>query len=187
MQVPLTAYAEDCSFTGELALTADRLSDFLTSTVEFALENVVFRALDDGHMVVADTAAILRSDLCVVLAGEPRGREELRTWTRQFPVLAHVGPYRVHGYLHAPPTIDPLKMAGHRAILALTSGTVTYAEAGADVEVAADTVLVNSARIERLEPATNEDFDDESLDEPDPATGAGAAAPDLPAAEGSSA
>ena len=187
MQVPLTAYAEDCSFTGELALTADRLSDFLTSTVEFAVENVVFRALEDGHVLVADTAAILRSDLCAVLAGEPRGREELRTWTRQFPVLAHVGPYRVHGYLHAPPTVDPLKMAGNRAILALTSGTITYAEAGADVEVAADTVLVNSARIERLEPATTEDFEADALDEPDPVTGPDAAAADMPAAESSSA
>ena len=35
MQVPLTAYAEDCSFTGEVAITGDRLSDFLASTAEF--------------------------------------------------------------------------------------------------------------------------------------------------------
>jgi len=186
MQVPLTAYAEDCSFTGELALTADRLSDFLTSTVEFAVDNVVFRALDDGHVVVADSAAILRSDLLVVVAGEPRGREELRTWTRQFPVVARVGPYRVHGYLHAPPTIDPLKMAGHRPILALTSGTIAYTEAGGDVEVAAETVLVNSARIESLESATNEDLDDGALDEAGPTSGPDEAA-DAPAAEGSSA
>jgi hypothetical protein len=34
MQVPLTAYAEDCAFTGEVTLTGDRLSDFLASTVE---------------------------------------------------------------------------------------------------------------------------------------------------------
>jgi len=187
MQVPLTAYAEDCSFTGELALTADRLSDFLTRTVEFAVDNVVFRALEDGHMVVADSAAILRSDLCAVLAGEPRGREELRTWTRPFPVVAQVGPYRVHGYLHAPPTIDPLKMAGHRPILALTSGTITYAEAGADVEVTADTVLVNSARIEALEPATTDEFEGHTPEALDAATGPNVDVLNGPAAEGPSA
>jgi hypothetical protein len=187
MQVPLTAYAEDCSFTGELALTADRLSDFLTATVEFAVDNVVFRSLDDGHVVVVDSAAILRSDLCVVVAGEPRGREELRTWTRQFPVLARVGPYRVHGYLHAPPTVDPLKMASHRSILALTSGTIAYSEAGGDVEIAAETVLVNSARIDALEPATTQDRDRGTLDEAAPAPSLQVDAINRPAAEGSSA
>jgi hypothetical protein len=157
MQVPLTAYAEDCSFTGELDFVADRLSDFLAGTVEFVVGPVTFRALDDGHVIQAGSAAILRDDLCVVVASEPRGREDLRIWTRQYPVLARVGPYRVRGYLHAPPTIDPMKMPSRRTILALTSGTIAYTEAGNEVEIEAETVLVNSARIESLEPAMNED------------------------------
>jgi hypothetical protein len=159
MQVPFTAYAEDCTFTGELALAADRLSDFLTSTVEFEVGNVTFRALDDGRVVAAESAAILRDDLCLVLASEPRGRADLRIWTRQYPVVARVGPYHVRGYLHAPPTIDPLKMTSRRPILALTSGRIVYAEAGTEIEVESEAVLLNSARLDALEAATSEDLD----------------------------
>ena len=159
MNVPFTAYAQDCTLTGELALVSDRLSDFLSSTVEFEVDNVTCRALDDGRVVQAGSAAILREDLCVVLAGEPRGSPELRIWTRQYPVVARVGPYQVRGYLHAPLTIDPLKMATRRPIVALTSARIVYAEAGAEVERASETLLLNSARIETLEATTIEDID----------------------------
>jgi hypothetical protein len=164
MQVPLTAYAEDCSFTGKLDFVADRLSDFLTGTVEFVVGPVAFRALDDGHVVEEVSAAILRDDLLVVVASGPRGREDLRIWTRQYPVRARVGPYVVRGYLHAPPTIDPLKMASRRQFLALTSGRITYAEAGTEIQVNAEAVLLNSARIEALEVAMIEDVDGGSPD-----------------------
>ena len=159
MQVPFSGYAEDCSFTGEVVLTGDRLSDFLASTVEFEVLNLSFRALDDGRVVDALYAPVLRDDLCLVLAGEPRGREDLRIWTRQYAVVAIVGPYTVRGYVHAPPTIDPLKLPRRRAIVALTSATVDYVEAGAEVEIHADTVLINSARVERFEVATSEDVE----------------------------
>jgi hypothetical protein len=163
MQVPLTAYADDCTFTGELALPATRLADFLTSTTEFNVGNVAFRALDDGRVIEAESAAILREDLCVVLAGEPRGSPELRVWTRQYPVLARVGPYVVRGYLHAPPTIDPLKMRTRRAILALTQGKLAYTEAGTVIEVEAEAILLNSAKVEALEAVTIEDIDGDSI------------------------
>jgi hypothetical protein len=159
MQVPLTAYAQDCSFTGELALTGDRLSDFLASTVEFEVVNLRFRALDDGRVVETLYSSILRDDLCLVLAGEPRGREDLRVWTRQFPVVARVGPYTVRGYVHVPPTIDPLRLPSRRTIVPLTAGTVTFQQAGREVEFGAETVLVNSTWIEAFEAATAEDLD----------------------------
>ena len=169
MQVPFEAYAEDCSFTGELALSGDRLSDFLASTAEFEVLNLTCRALDDGRVVEALFAPVTRDDLCLVLAGEPRGRDDLRIWTRQFAVLASVGPYVVRGYVHAPPTIDPLKLPERRKIVAVTSGTVAYTEAGTELVIEADTVLLNSARIERFESATAEDLgraDPMALNEP---------------------
>jgi hypothetical protein len=169
MQVPLTAYAEDCSFTGDVALTGDRLSDFLASTAEFEVHNLTGRALEDGRAIEALYTSILRDDLCLVLAGEPRGREDLRIWTRQYPVVARVGPYHVRGYVHAPPTIDPLKLPGRRQIVALTSGTVTFTEAGSEVEVEADTVLLNSTWIEALQTATAEDLDAAALEDDAPA------------------
>ncbi|HEY2888549.1 MAG TPA: hypothetical protein VGJ17_08030 [Candidatus Limnocylindrales bacterium] len=158
MQIPFTAYAEDCTVTGELALESDRLSDFLASTDEFAVGTASFRALDDGRTVEADSADICRDDLCVVVASGPRGRLERRLWTRQYPVRARVGPYLVLGYLHAPPTIDPLRTTDRRPILAMTSSILEYAEAGAAVRIESDALLVNSAKIDALESASEEDL-----------------------------
>ena len=158
MQVPFEAYAEDCSFTGELALTGDRLSDFLSSTAEFEVLNLTCRALDDGRVVEALFAPVMRDDLCLVIAGEPRGRDDLRIWTRQYPVVARVGPYSVRGYVHAPPTIDPTRLPSRRAIVAITGSTVTFPEAGAETEIEAETVLLNSARIEAFETVTTEEL-----------------------------
>ena len=169
MQVPFEAYADDCSFSGEVAMTADRMSDFLASTDEFEVLNLSCRALDDGRVVEALYAPLVRDDLCLVIAGEPRGREDLRIWTRQFAVVAKVGPYTVRGYVHAPPTIDPLKLPARRSIVALTSARLAYVEAGTGVEIEADTVLVNSAKVDRLEALTDEELGD--LEPGDPSFG----------------
>jgi hypothetical protein len=158
MQIPFTAYAEDCTVSGQIALESDRLSDFLASTDEFEVGGAAFRALDDGRVVEADSADINRDDLCVVVASGPRGRVERRLWTRQYPVRARVGPYVVLGYLHAPPTIDPLRTTDRRPILAMTSSILEYAEAGAPIRVESEALLVNSAKIDVLESATEEDL-----------------------------
>src|SRR5215216_1623516 len=143
MQIPFTAYADDCTLSGEIALGADRLSDLLSSTTEYEVSGAAFRALDDGHVVEADSAAILRDDLCMVVASGPLGRADRRLWTRQHPVRARVGPYTVLGYLHASPTIDPMRTTDRRAIVAMTSCVVGYAEGLQDVWVENDTLLIN--------------------------------------------
>jgi hypothetical protein len=157
MQIPFSAYADDCTVTGEVALTGDRLSDFLAATDEFEVDSAAFRALDDGRLVEMPSAAVSRDDLCVVAASGPRGRPERRLWTRQYPVRARIGPYVVLGYLHAPPTIDPLRMTDRRTIVALTSSVVEYALGGQLMRESADAVLVNRAKIDVLEPATEAD------------------------------
>jgi hypothetical protein len=158
MQIPFTAYAEDCTVTGEIALETDRLSDFLASTTEFEVDGVAFRALDDGRVVEAESAAVLLDDLCVVVASGPRGRLERRLWTRQYPVRARVGPYVLLGYLHAPPTVDPLKTTDRRPIVALTSSILEYDQGGVWTRVESEAVLVNSAKIDVLEAASEEDL-----------------------------
>jgi hypothetical protein len=158
MQIPFSAYADDCTVRGEIALGADRLSDLLTSTTEYEVKAAAFRALDDGHVVQADSAAILRDDLCMVVASGPRGRADRRLWTRQHPVRARVGPYVVLGYLHAPPTIDPLRTTDRRPIVALTNCVVGYAEGQHPVWVESDTLLVNTTKIDVLETAHPEDL-----------------------------
>jgi hypothetical protein len=158
MQIPFSAYAEDCTVTGEIALESDRLSDLLASTDEFAVGTAAFRALDDGRVVEAESADICRDDLCVIVATGPRGRAERRLWTRQYPVRLRVGPYIVLGYLHAPPTIDPIRSTDRRPILAMTSSILEYDEAGTSIRVESDALLVNSAKIQALESATEEDL-----------------------------
>ena len=158
MQIPFTAYAEDCTVNGEVELPADRLSDFLSSTTELVVSKPSFRALDDGRVVEGETCDVLRDDLCVVIATGPRGRAERRVWTRQHPVRAKVGPYQVVGYLHAPPTIDPLRCTDRRQIVALTDSVVEYSEAGVAVRVEAPVILLNCSKINRLENATYEDI-----------------------------
>ncbi len=158
MQIPFSAYADDCTVTGEIELPGDRLSDFLASTYEFDVAGAAFRALDDGHVVEADSTPILRDDLCVVAATGPRGREDRRVWTRQHPVKVRVGPYVVVGYLHAPPTIDPIKALDRRPVLALTSSVLEYSAGGAPVRIELDAALVNRAKVETVVDATEGDI-----------------------------
>ena len=55
-----------------------------------------------------------------------------------------VGPYLVHGFLHAPPTASALGGLGRRPVLvALTEATIAYMRAGELVTEAVDTLLVN--------------------------------------------
>jgi hypothetical protein len=158
MQIPFTAYADDCTISGELAIRTDRLSDFLASTTEFEVASPSFRALDDGRTVTAVSCAVERDDFCLVLATGPRGRAERRLWTRQHPVRLRVGPYVVIGYLHSPPTIDPFRTTDRRPIVALTSSIVGYAAGEETIWTEAQAVLVNTAKIDHLETASEEDI-----------------------------
>lgn len=158
MQIPFTAYAEDCTVSGEIALRTDRLSDLLASTAEYEVEHPSFKALDDGREVTSESCAVGRDDLCLILASGPRGRVGRRLWTRQHPVRARVGPYTVLGYLHSPPTIDPLRTTDRRPIVALTACTVEYEEQGTRIRIESDAVLVNTSKIMRLEPASDKDL-----------------------------
>lgn len=158
MQIPFTAYAEDCTVSGELAIRTDRLSDFLASTIEFEVASPSFRAHEDGRTVTAESCAVERDDFCLVVATGPRGRAERRLWTRQHPVRLRVGPYVVIGYLHSPPTIDPFRTTDRRPIVALTSSVVGYAAGDDTIWTEAAAVLVNTAKIDHLETASEEDI-----------------------------
>lgn len=158
MHIPFTAYAEDCTVSGEVDLPADRLSDFLASTMEFVVARPALRAVADGRGGEGDTCDVRSVDQCVVIATGPRGRPDRRVWTRQHPVRAKVGPYNVVGYLHAAPTIDPMHCTDRRQVVALTNSVVEYAEAGVTVRVEAPAILLNCTKIHRLENATDEDI-----------------------------
>jgi len=94
----------------------------------------------------------------MVVATGTRGRAERRLWTHQHPVRARVGPYVVLGYLHAPPTIDPMHTMDHRPVVAMTSCVVGYSDGETPVWVENEAVLVNTHKIDVLETAQPEDL-----------------------------
>jgi hypothetical protein len=158
MRIPFSAYASDCTVTAEVDLETDRLSDFLAMTEGFEVDHAAFQALDDGRVVEADGPTILLDDLCIIAATGPRGLPERRLWTRQYPARARLGPYTVYGYLHAAPTIDPFKNADRRTVLAFSSSVVEYDFCGESKRVETETVLLNRAKIETLDPVTAAEF-----------------------------
>ncbi len=151
MQVPFAAYADDCTVFAHLTFKADRLSDYLAQTNELEVTDAAFRALEDGRVVEVGNAELLRGDLCAIVASGPRGRPELRLWTRQYPVRVRVGPYDVTGYLHAPPTVDPINVASRKPIVALTGSVVEYELGGRPTYEPAEVILLNRLKIESIQ------------------------------------
>jgi hypothetical protein len=58
----------------------------------------------------------------------------------------------VTGYLHAPPTVDPVNSASRRRIVALTSSVVEYEIGGEVAREPAEAVLLNRFKIASIDP-----------------------------------
>ena len=157
MRVDFHAYADDCTIRGTVSLATDRLTELLSDTGELPVDAASFRALDDGRFLSAPRATILRSDLCAVSAAGPRGNSQRRVRTRLRPMRAKVGPYTIVGYLHAPPTADPVVTALRRRIVPLTTASIEYQLDGRRVEEVHDALLLSRDKIEWLEAATDAD------------------------------
>jgi len=157
MRVDFHAYADDCTVRGIVSLATDRLTELLSDTGELSVDGVSFRALDDGRFVSAPRATILRGDLCAVSAAGPRGSSQRRVRTRLQPMRVKVGPYTIVGYLHAPPTADPVVTALRRRIIPLTSASIEYQLGGRRIEESHDALLLSRDKIEWLAAATDKD------------------------------
>jgi hypothetical protein len=158
MRIPFSAYAADCTVTGEVAMDADRLSDALTASESLDVDLASLTALDDGRVVEAGSTSLLLDDLCLVVATGPRGRADRRIWTRQLPARAKVGPYEVLGYIHGAPTVDPFRTTERRAVVALTSSVVEYQRGGETVRDEIEAILLNRRKVDVLEPVSPTEF-----------------------------
>ncbi len=157
MRVDFHAFADDCIIRGTVSLATDRLTELLSDSGELAIEAATFQALDDGRFVAAPAATILRGDICAVSAAGPRGSSQRRLRTRLQPMRAKVGPYTIVGYLHAPPTADPVVTALRRRIVPFTTASIEYELNGQRMEEAHDALLLGREKIEWLEAATDAD------------------------------
>ena len=142
--VEIYAYAADCRLYGNVELGEGRLSDQLNSTQELNLRDARLEDLADGHAVAMPQLTVAHEELCAVIASGPRGDGARRLNTRTARVELEVGPYRVVGRVHGPPTGDPFASVLRRAAwLPLTEATVTYRLGGRDMSDAVATLLVN--------------------------------------------
>ena len=142
--VEIYAYAADCRLYGHVELGEGRWSDQLNTMQELHLRDARLEDLADGHVVAIPALTVAHDELCAVIASGPRGDERRRLNTRTARVEVEVGPYRVVGRVHGPPTGDPFASVLRRAAwLPLTEVTVTYRLGGQDMSDAVVTLLVN--------------------------------------------
>ncbi|HEY7524917.1 MAG TPA: hypothetical protein VH813_00770 [Candidatus Limnocylindrales bacterium] len=147
--VEFVAYAEDCLVTGRIALSAERLTDLLNAHDEYALVNVVVSGLEDGRELEVPEVTLLRDDLLIAQANEPRGNAGRRRATRKYGVAMQVGPYLLRGFLHALPGSDAVSSLGRRkTMVPLTDVWVDFVSAGEPQHRHLSTAIVNQERIE---------------------------------------
>jgi hypothetical protein len=142
--VEFYAYAADCRLHGQVELVEARLSDQLNSTGEVLIRDAELEDLADGHVVAMPELTVGHEEICAVVASGPRGDAARRLNTRTALVEVEVGPYRVLGRVHGPPTADPFASVLRRAAwLPLTDATVTYRRGPDEVTDNVTTLLVN--------------------------------------------
>jgi hypothetical protein len=153
MEIDFLAYSEDCVVSGRLTLGADRMTDLLTASNEYVVDDAAFEALDDRRVLSLAKIAVGRDELCLVVANGPRGNRgrRIRTWPTR--VRVGVGPYELLGYFHAMPSSDALATIRRRTIVPLTECRVRFQRAGNRIEHWHHTVLVNRDKIDWLENA----------------------------------
>jgi hypothetical protein len=150
MLAELTIYAADSVVSARLELDVDRVSDFLARSTPITLRHVRITSLEDGHQMVLDVLEIDRREILMAVADNARGMASRRVATVQRPATALVGPYRVLGRIHGPPSTDPIEVARRRAWIPMTSAIVEYAGNGMEVRIRHGAVLVNAQRLGSL-------------------------------------
>lgn len=142
--VELQAYASDCRVSGEIELAHPRLSDQLNRTTDLLIHDARMEDLADGHVVAILELTVAQEELCAVVVSGPRGDAARRLNTRTTRVEIEIGPYRIEGRVHAPPTGDPFASALRRGTwVPLTEATVMYSCGDEHVCDEVSTLFVN--------------------------------------------
>src|SRR6266550_7617167 len=102
------AFSIDQRIFGWVRLSADRLTDFLNAHEEIELDNAQIEQLTDARVASIDRLVVNRDRLIAVRAGGPQGDPARRQRLRLHPLVVRAGLYRIGGYLHARPGVEPL-------------------------------------------------------------------------------
>jgi hypothetical protein len=150
--VSFDAFTVDHRVFGWVRLSAARLTDLLNAYADVELVNAQVERLANGVTQRIDGLVVRRQELVAVRAGEPRGDPALRQRARLHPVRVRAGQYRVGGYLHARPGIDPMtEIAGRPPIVPLSLAWLEYWRDGQRLGQWAGTILFNRLRAEAIE------------------------------------
>lgn len=143
-EIDFIGFADDCRVEGKVDLEDARLADFLNRNKAIVVRDAVLVSTADGHTKNFDRLEIERDELNVVVANGPRGDPKRRLATRPSGVAMELGPYCAEGFMHAPPTANPIRGLNSRPpMVALTDAVLQYESCGEPVSQWYRTLLVN--------------------------------------------
>lgn len=156
--VELTVYAGDSVASGQLALTADRVTDLMNDRTEFEFVDTFLESLDDRHGLVVKSILVARDEIFAVAVTGPRGDPTRRTRTRPIPIELRVGRYDVSGNIHVIPGTDPIiGFRRRRVMVPLTEATIKFDSPDGRKVSRFRTLLVNRDLTDWIAPASRAD------------------------------
>ncbi len=142
--IDFVGFAEDCRVEGRVDLEDSRLADLLNRRKTITLHDVTLVSTLDGHTQEFDELEISRDELDIVVASGPRGDPERRLATKPNGVTVKLGPYCAEGFMHAPPTANPVRSFDRKpAMVAITDAVLEYDFCSEPVSQWFRTLLVN--------------------------------------------
>jgi hypothetical protein len=152
-ETPFTAYTVDSLVRGFLELADGvRLTDYLNDAEVIPLRRATLRALDDGRFVEAGDVEVDRQEVFACEATPAPGATQMRIRTRTIEIQVELGPYIVHGLLHAPSAGDPLLAWNRRKqMVPLTDSSVTFPFAGHQRKVSSPVLIINRGLVGSVE------------------------------------
>ena len=142
--IDFVGFAEDCRVEGRVDLEDSRLADLLNRRKTITVRDVTLVSTLDGHTQEFDKLEISRDELDIVVASGPRGDPKRRLATKPSGVTVKLGPYCAEGFMHAPPTANPVRSFDRKpAMVAITDAVLEYEFCSEPVSQWFRTLLVN--------------------------------------------
>ena len=143
-QIDFVGFSDDCRVEGKVDLADSRLADMLNGNATIVVREVTVVSTSDGRTQELDELEINRDELNIVVASGPRGDPKRRLATRPNGVSMKLGPYCAEGFMHAPPSANPVSGIWNRpAMIAMTDAVLEYRFCDEPVSQWFRTILVN--------------------------------------------
>jgi hypothetical protein len=142
--IDFVGFSADCRVEGRVDLEDSRLADLLNRRKTITVRDVTLVSTFDGHTQEFDKLEINRDELDIVVASGPRGDPKRRLATKPNGVTVKLGPYCAEGFMHAPPTANPVRSFDRKpAMVAITDAVLEYDFCNEPVSQWFRTLLVN--------------------------------------------